>query len=636
LKCLGSGCSSSFPGATLFPDISVSDALVCVIRTDGTARCKKDGGTAENFGSLLTQLSVGLGHACAIDAYGQVACWGDNSHGQAAPPTGIFSVLSAAQNYTCGIRSGTGAVECWGEVPAVPSGGTFSALSAGLNHLCALSTSGGLVCWGDDTYGQSTPPSGGLFSALSVGERHSCALGQDGKLVCWGEVTGGRSEAPFGVFTNLASYANHNCALRSGPMLSCWGVNEFGEAPRIGIFDLVSGEIPALAYFEHAFYPADGLKPYQGHVTSGSLPPGIYLKSVSLSPAGVVLFGTPDLPGVFPFTLSWQDAAGLPLWREQPFTLTVTGADLGVQIIPAHPQTALYSTPFSFQYVFTNATVLDVPQVQLSINLPPGLNEVTYNGLPGCLLSGLELGCTVDPMGAWDSLTLTVTGVVSAPVGTFLTTTVDIQSGQPNWPEIAPGDNHDQVAVQVASQSLAFVDTFSSGPLDMHWSNGERMTTTTGIDYLGDFTLSDELHLLLEKLPPHRRVNVSFDLYVIGAWQGNSGVPLGLWQFGQDGQPPLLSTTFCNEQTCPQAYPLDFPDGVFPGGEGAVGMDELGYSGVKDTRYHLYFSFRHDLSDLDLLFKSIDLPFGARWGLDNVLVMLDWSAYQTFLPVLRR
>ncbi len=180
-----------------------------------------------------------------------------------------------------------------------PLGGAFTALSAGLNHACAISTTGGLACWGDDTYGQSTPPSVGLFSALSVGERHSCALGQDGKLVCWGEAAGGRSQAPYGVFTSLASYANHNCALRSGPMLTCWGVNEFGEAPRIGISDLVTGEIPALAYFEHGFFPAGGSKPYQGHVTSGSLPPGIHL-SVSLSPAGVVLFGTPSLPGVYP------------------------------------------------------------------------------------------------------------------------------------------------------------------------------------------------------------------------------------------------------------------------------------------------------------------------------------------------
>ncbi len=276
--------------------------------------------------------------------------------------------------------------------------------------------------------------------------------------------------------------------------------------------------------------------------------------------------------------------------------MTVTGADLGVKIFPAHPQTALYSTPFSFQYVFTNATVLDVPQVQLSINLPQGLSEVTYSGLPGCLLSGLDLACTVDPMGAWDSLTLTVTGMVSAPVGTLLTTTVDIQSGLSNWPEIAPGDNHDQVVVQVAYQSLAFADTFSSSPLDSRWSDGERLTTTTGIDYLGDFTLSDELHLIFGNLPPHRRVTVSFDLYAIGGWQGNAGAPVGLWEFGQAGQPALLSTTFCNELTCQQAFPLNYPDGSFAGGEGAVGVDELGYSGVKDTRYHLSFSFRHKVS----------------------------------------
>jgi hypothetical protein len=580
-------------------------------------------------------LSVGLGHACAIDAYGRVACWGDNVHGQATAPSGNFSALSAAGNYTCGIRSGTGAIECWGDVPATALPGTFSALSAGPNHACAISTIGELACWGDDTYGQSIPPTGSPYSALTVGERHSCALGPGGYLVCWGEADGGRSQAPYGVFTSPTSYANHSCALHSGPMLTCWGVNEAGEAPHIGISELVNAEIPALHYFEHGFFPTDGSKPYQGQVTSGSLPPGIHL-GVTLSPAGVVLFGTPRLPGVYPFSLSWRDATDIPLWLEQPYTLIVTGADLGVKIIPAHPQTALYSTPFSFQYVFSNATALDAPQVRASIKLPEGLSGITQSGVPGCLLSGLDLGCIIDPLAGGASQTLTVTGVVSAPVGTLLTTTVDIQSGLASWPEIAPGDNHDQVAVQVGYQMLAFADTFSTSPVDIRWSDGERLTTTTGIDYLGDFTASDELHLILGKLPPHRRVTVSFDLYTIGAWEGNAGAPVGLWQFGQAGQPARLSTTFCNEPTCLQAYPLNYPAGAFGGGEGAVGVDELGYSGVKDTRYHLTFSFSHQLPDLDLLFRSVNLPPGARWGLDNVLIVLEWSDNQVFLPVLPR
>ncbi len=412
-------------------------------------------------------------------------------------------------------------------------------------------------------------------------------------------------------------------------------MNEYGEAPHIGISELVSGEIPALHYFEHGFFPADGLKPYQGQVAAGSLPPGIHL-GVSLSPAGVVLFGTPSLPGIYPFRLSWQDAAEIPLWLEQPYTLTVTGADLGVEIIPSNTQTALYSTPFSFQYVFANATVLDAPQVQASIKLPEGLSGIVLSGISGCILSGLDLGCIIDPLGGGATQTLTVTGVVSAPVGTLLTTTVDIQSALSSWPEIAPGDNHDQAAVQVSYQSLAFADTFSSSPVDTRWSDGERLTTTTGIDYLGDFTSSDELHLILGNLPPHRRVTVSFDLYTIGAWEGNTGATAGLWQFSQSGQPALLSTTFCNEPSCQQAYPLDYPGGAFPGTEGAVGVDELGYSGVKDARYHLSFSFSHKLPDLDLLFRSINLPPGARWGLDNILIVLEWSDNQLFLPILQR
>ncbi len=635
LKCLGSGCSTSFPGATLFPDVAVSDGLVCVIRSDGTARCKPDGGSAQNFGSLLTQLGVGLGHACAIDAYGMVSCWGDTTHGQGTVPGGLFSALGAAGNYSCAIHTGTGAIECWGETPSGVPGGAYTALSTGLSHACALSTTGGITCWGDNTYGQSTAPASGIFKAISVGERHSCALKQDGTLVCWGELDGGRSTAPYGIFDTLATYANHNCALRSGPKLTCWGVNEFGEAPRIDITELIIDQLPALSFFEHGFYPAGGLKPYQGGVTSGSLPPGIHL-GVTLSPAGVVLFGTPALPGEYPFVLSWQDATDVPLWIERPYTVTVTGTDLGVKITPAHPQTALYNTPFSFKYVFTNTTLMDVPQVQLSVVLPQGFSGVTYSGLSGCGLSGLNLDCTIDPMTAWDSQELIVTGTVDAPVGTLLTTTADIHSGQANWPDINNGDNHDQVVVQVAYQSLAFADTFSVPTVDDRWSDGLVVGTTSGIDYLGDFTTSQSLHLLLNNLPAHRRVIVSFDLYVIGGWQGSSGFPVGLWQFGQSGQPALLSTTFSNDELHLQSYPENFPDGAYPAGAGAVGTDELGTSGVKDTRYHLEFSFLHGLPDLDLLFQSVNLPLGARWGLDNVLVILDWSAFKTYIPVVAK
>jgi hypothetical protein len=493
-----------------------------------------------------------------------------------------------------------------------------------------------VTCWGDDSSGQSTPP-GDEFQGVSVGSVHSCGLDSGGLLACWGDDTFGRSTPPDGVFMALDSYADHNCALRDGPKLTCWGKNDYGEAPRILLNDLVSGEIPALARWEHAFYPAGGVKPYASSLISGSLPDGISLGVFSLSPAGVVLYGTPGVPGVYPFTLDWQDAASVPLYDQQSYTLTVTGGDLGVKIVPSHPTTALYNNDFTFSYEVSNATALDVPDVLFSVALPEGLGGITYGGLPGCAQNGLALDCDLAWLDAFSSLTFTVTGVVTAPMGTVMTTTAEIQPQLANWPEIDETDNQDSASVRVGSQSVVFWDPFDEGPPDARWTSGSVISATTGVSYLGDFEDSDSLRLLLEDLPPHKRATVSFDLYVIGPWQGNTEVGglVGLWRFGQNGETPMLETTFCNDAACTQAYPGDYPGSDFAWRSGADGMDELGYT-VVDTRYHLGFSFLHEADFLDLLFSSLNLPPNARWGLDNVQVILESSAFSVYLPVVQR
>ncbi|MEX0892108.1 MAG: RCC1 domain-containing protein [Gemmatimonadota bacterium] len=46
-------------------------------------------------------------------------------------------------------------------VVATDAPGRFAAqVSAGERHTCAVLTSGTIECWGDDTYGQSSPPTG--------------------------------------------------------------------------------------------------------------------------------------------------------------------------------------------------------------------------------------------------------------------------------------------------------------------------------------------------------------------------------------------------------------------------------------------------------------------------------------------
>ena len=69
--------------------------------------------------SGLQQIEVGLGHACAIDAGGQVICWGDDSSGQVSDwgrwryQSQRFDSVSAGNFLTCGILT-NGSVTCWG------------------------------------------------------------------------------------------------------------------------------------------------------------------------------------------------------------------------------------------------------------------------------------------------------------------------------------------------------------------------------------------------------------------------------------------------------------------------------------------------------------------------------------------
>src|ERR1017187_4499846 len=74
---------------------------------------------------------------------GSVFCAGENSDGEASPPTGKFAQIS--------------------------SGGT---------HVCTLDVESRISCWGANSLGQSTPPSG-QFVQISTGLTHSCALQPD-------------------------------------------------------------------------------------------------------------------------------------------------------------------------------------------------------------------------------------------------------------------------------------------------------------------------------------------------------------------------------------------------------------------------------------------------------------------------
>ena len=91
--------------------------------------------------------------------------------------------------HSCGVRTTDGTVVCWGaddDGQATPPQGTFTQVSAGGFHTCGVQTQGTVACWGNDEIGQATPP-GGTFTQVSAGNSHTCGVQTDGAVACWGD-----------------------------------------------------------------------------------------------------------------------------------------------------------------------------------------------------------------------------------------------------------------------------------------------------------------------------------------------------------------------------------------------------------------------------------------------------------------
>jgi alpha-tubulin suppressor-like RCC1 family protein len=174
-------------------NISSSFGHTCVTLEDGTVKCWGYGG----FGQLgdgkirttqrtavqvlnidsATQVSVGMGHSCAVLSDGTVKCWGRNNFGQlgnnsetnSSIPVTVLDINNAIQ------------------------------VSLGDYHTCALLDDGSIKCWGNNSNGRlgnnsSTDTSipvavHDINEAVKVdlGNNHSCALLENQTIKCWGK-----------------------------------------------------------------------------------------------------------------------------------------------------------------------------------------------------------------------------------------------------------------------------------------------------------------------------------------------------------------------------------------------------------------------------------------------------------------
>ena len=150
----------------------------------------------ESVVALPAALSVGTGHACALDLNGVISCQGvdDSAQVTGVPTSGIFAAISVGERHSCAIDL-DGRVHCWGsdehgQVSGRPTSGEFIAVGAGARHTCAIDARGSVHCWGSDDHEQSSPPTEGVFVAVGAGDSHTCGLLSDGTLERWGVFRG--------------------------------------------------------------------------------------------------------------------------------------------------------------------------------------------------------------------------------------------------------------------------------------------------------------------------------------------------------------------------------------------------------------------------------------------------------------
>ena len=213
----------------------------CAVRENKGLNCWGRGlaptpGDVVGATSGVLQVSLGENHQCLLNDQFGVQCWGSNLLGE-------IGILASATSVANPVK-----------VEGLDSG--VVQIAVGGNHSCALLENGGVKCWGSNNKGQlgdgtleqrNTPVDviglSDAVLALSLGHNHSCALMKEGGLMCWGNNEYGQlgdgglinRNSPVVVAQlqagnrALAAGFKHTCAMNKSDIIQCWGTDTFGS-----------------------------------------------------------------------------------------------------------------------------------------------------------------------------------------------------------------------------------------------------------------------------------------------------------------------------------------------------------------------------------------------------------------------
>ncbi len=280
---LGTG-STTGPETCLYETLSFHQDYACSVTPVRVTGVKN-----------ATAITSGAGDSCALLASGGIDCWGVNPVGQLGngttgegtedptpTPTSVSGITNAVEvvagnAISCAVLA-TGSVDCWGwdEFGQLGDGGTESesdvpvrvqgitnatSVAVGEDTVCALLSSGGIECWGLNSYGvlgdglpgtgetseSKTPVSVvGITDATAITGSYAtmCAVLTTGTVDCWGlnrvgqlgngtTGYGNSTDVPLPVSgitnaTQIGATTNDTCALLTSGEVDCWGLASLG------------------------------------------------------------------------------------------------------------------------------------------------------------------------------------------------------------------------------------------------------------------------------------------------------------------------------------------------------------------------------------------------------------------------
>ena len=138
--------------------------------------------------------------------------------------------VSVGHKFSCSTDD-TGVV-CWGDNSVgqtdIPVLNNPTKVVAGYEHACAIDVTG-VVCWGGNDEGQTTVPSLTNPVDVAAGKGHTCAIDDTG-VVCWGKSSSNITKVPRKLVnaTQIDARWDHTCAIGDNGV-ACWGVRTNGR-----------------------------------------------------------------------------------------------------------------------------------------------------------------------------------------------------------------------------------------------------------------------------------------------------------------------------------------------------------------------------------------------------------------------